>query len=67
MPTYEYQCPNCGVFERFQRMTEKPIRSCPDCGSKVTRLIGSGAAVLFRGSGFYETDYKRKADHTGDE
>ena len=60
MPTYEYECGACGhLFERFQSITAKPIRKCPLCGkSKAKRLIGAGAAILFRGSGFYETDYR---------
>jgi len=67
MPTYEYECQRCGhVFERFQRMTEEPLKRCPQCRGKVKRLIGSGAGIIFKGSGFYETDYrseeyKRKA------
>lgn len=63
MPTYEYECEGCGhKFEEFQSMTDKPLRKCPKCGkSKLQRLIGSGAGIIFKGSGFYETDYKRKA------
>jgi putative FmdB family regulatory protein len=50
MPTYEYECGSCGHrFERFQRMTEKPLRKCPDCGKPVRRLIGAGAAILMKG------------------
>ena len=60
MPNYEYECPNCGVFEVFQKMSDKPKRKCPSCGAKVRRLIGRGAGIIFKGSGFYETDYKRK-------
>ena len=60
MPTYEYECGKCGhAFEAFQSMTEKPIRVCPKCKArKVRRLIGTGAAVIFKGSGFYQTDYR---------
>ena len=59
MPTYEYECEKCGHrFEKFQNMSEKPVKSCPKCKAEVRRLIGGGAAVIFRGSGFYETDYK---------
>jgi putative FmdB family regulatory protein len=60
MPTYEYECPECGhAFEEFQSMSAKPIRKCPACGkNKVQRLIGSGGAVIFKGSGFYQTDYR---------
>ena len=61
MPTYEYECKDCHHdFEVFQSMSAKPIRKCPECGGKVKRLIGSGAGIIFKGSGFYETDYKRK-------
>ena len=58
MPTYEYACPKCGTFERFQSMKDKPLATCPSCRSKVKRLIGTGAGVLFKGSGFYQTDYR---------
>ncbi|MDR1536137.1 MAG: zinc ribbon domain-containing protein [Planctomycetota bacterium] len=62
MPTYEYECGNCGhSFEEFQYMSDKPLRKCPKCAKlKLIRLIGSGAGIIFKGSGFYETDYKRK-------
>lgn len=62
MPTYEYACAACGhEFEEFQMMSAKPIKKCPDCKkNKVERLIGTGAGIIFKGSGFYETDYKRK-------
>jgi len=60
MPTYEYRCSECGYeFEEFQSITAKPIRKCPACGkNKVDRLIGRGAGVIFKGSGFYQTDYR---------
>jgi putative FmdB family regulatory protein len=60
MPTYEYKCDNCGYqWEQFQSMTAAPIKRCPSCGkSKARRLIGIGAGVIFKGSGFYETDYR---------
>ena len=60
MPTYEYQCDACDhAFELFQSMTEPKKRKCPECGkNKLERLIGTGSAVLFKGSGFYETDYR---------
>lgn len=59
MPTYEYECQRCGVaFERFQSMNDEPLKRCPDCRGKVKRLIGGGAGFLFKGSGFYETDYR---------
>jgi len=59
MPTYEYECRSCGhEFEKFQPITAKPIRRCPLCGKSVRRLIGTGAGVIFKGSGFYQTDYR---------
>ena len=63
MPTYEYECRACGYrFEKFQPITANPIRTCPKCKRrKVRRLIGSGAGILFKGSGFYETDYRSES------
>lgn len=60
MPTYDYRCNACKhEFELFQSMSDKPKRKCPECGkSALERLIGTGAAVLFKGSGFYQTDYR---------
>ena len=60
MPTYDYECKHCGHrFEAFQGITDKVLRKCPDCGKmKLVRLIGGGAGVIFRGSGFYATDYR---------
>ena len=59
MPTYEYKCTECGhKFELFQSMTDKPVRKCPVCSGKVERLIGVGAGLIFKGSGFYSTDYR---------
>ena len=60
MPTYEYRCDACGhELEEFQSMSAKPLRKCPKCGKrKLTRLIGIGAGIIFKGSGFYETDYR---------
>src|SRR4051794_17025659 len=62
MPTYEYKCSACDyTFERFQSITADPIKRCPECGkSKVKRLLGTGAGVIFKGSGFYTTDYRDK-------
>jgi putative FmdB family regulatory protein len=58
MPTYEYRCNKCGyAFERFQAMTADPVATCPQCNGPVTRLIGGGAAIIFRGPGFHTTDY----------
>ena len=60
MPTYEYICDNCQhQFEKFQSIKAKPIRKCPKCGKlSVQRLIGAGAGIIFKGSGFYQTDYR---------
>jgi putative FmdB family regulatory protein len=68
MPTYEYECPDGHRFEKFQKMTDKPRAKCPTCGKTATRKISGGAALVFKGSGFYITDYgkdgkgPRKAD-----
>ncbi|MDD5255154.1 MAG: zinc ribbon domain-containing protein [Candidatus Omnitrophica bacterium] len=62
MPTYEYECPHCGhKFELFQTMTAKPLSKCPKCKKKPKRLIGSGAGIIFKGSGFYATDYRKSS------
>lgn len=60
MPTYDYQCDACGhEFEHFQRISEDPLKKCPECKkNKLNRLFGTGAAIVFKGSGFYETDYR---------
>jgi len=60
MPTYEYICDACGhELEEFQSMSAKPLKKCPDCGkNKLVRQIGTGAGIIFKGSGFYETDYR---------
>ncbi|MBY0307748.1 MAG: zinc ribbon domain-containing protein [Phycisphaerales bacterium] len=60
MPTYDYKCKSCGhAWELFQSMTAKPEKVCPSCGKKTAeRQIGTGAALLFKGSGFYQTDYR---------
>lgn len=59
MPTYEYRCPSCGRdFEKFQRMTDEPGADCPDCGKPAERRLSGGAGLLFKGSGFYITDYR---------
>jgi len=60
MPTYEYECTKCKyVFEEFQAITDKPLQKCPKCGEKLRRLITGGAGLIFKGSGFYITDYKK--------
>ncbi len=59
MPTYDYKCKKCGhQFEHFQSMNDEPLDVCPECGGKVERLIGTGAGLIFKGSGFYATDYR---------
>ncbi len=67
MPTYEYECDACQyALEKFQQITEKPLKKCPECGKlKLRRLIGGGGAVLFKGSGFYQTDYRSKSYKKG--
>ena len=74
MPTYEYKCTACGhTFEKFQSITAEPVKRCPVCGkAKAKRLISAGAGLIFKGSGFYITDYrdagykdKAKADSDG--
>ncbi|RKY86188.1 zinc ribbon domain-containing protein [candidate division KSB1 bacterium] len=58
MPTYDYVCVNCGHrFEKFQKMSDEPLKFCPECGGKVKRLIGTGGGIVFKGHGFYATDY----------
>jgi putative FmdB family regulatory protein len=57
MPTYEYQCPQGHVFEKLQKISEKPRGRCPVCGKAASRKISGGAGLLFKGSGFYITDY----------
>jgi putative FmdB family regulatory protein len=63
MPTYEYKCQACGhAFEKFQSIMAGPVKKCPVCGkNKVKRLISSGAGLIFKGSGFYITDYRSDA------
>ena len=62
MPTYDYECDACdAAWEMFQKMTDEPVKKCPECGKrKARRLFGTGAAIMFKGSGFYETDYRSK-------
>ena len=63
MPTYEYQCSACRYkFERFQSITAPAVRKCPHCGrNTLQRLIGTGAALIFKGEGFYQTDYRSES------
>lgn len=68
MPTYEYRCLECEkTFDQFQKMTDPPVAECPYCGGGVKRLIGSGAGIIFKGSGFYCTDYKKPTAPAGNE
>ena len=69
MPTYDYLCDACEhELELFQSITAKPKRKCPKCGRmKLRRLIGPGAAIVFKGSGFYQTDYRSKSYREGAE
>ena len=61
MPTYEYECTHCGhKFEAFQKITETALSKCPKCNHKLRRLIGSGSGIIFKGTGFYATDYRKK-------
>lgn len=63
MPTYEYECEACSHnFDEFQSMSEEPLKKCPKCGKKkLRRVFGAGAAILFKGSGFYSTDYRSES------
>ena len=63
MPTYDYECDACGhKFEMFQNISEDPKKKCPECKkSKLRRLFGTGAAIMFKGSGFYQTDYRSES------
>ncbi len=61
MPTYEYECRKCGNhFERFQSILAEPVKRCPKCHGSVHRVLSGGSGIIFKGSGFYETDYKHK-------
>ena len=74
MPTYEYRCPEGHTFDVFQKMSDEPVASCPECGKPGERQISRGAGFLFKGEGFYVTDYrskdykeKAKSDRSGGE
>ena len=69
MPTYDYVCDGCGhAFELFQSMTDAVKKTCPKCGKKkLRRLIGAGGAIVFKGSGFYKTDYRSESYKKGAE
>jgi putative FmdB family regulatory protein len=65
MPTYDYRCEKCGhIFEAFQQMTAAPLTECPECQGPLQRLIGGGTGLIFKGSGFYITDYKKSNSST---
>lgn len=62
MPTYEYECCDCpNRFEVFQKMTEEHLKHCPKCKGKVRRLVGTGSGVIYKGSGFYTTEYRSES------
>lgn len=69
MPTYDYKCEKCDhAWDLFQPITAKPVRKCPECGaSKAKRVIGPGAGIIFKGSGFYQTDYRSDSYKKGAE
>ncbi len=65
MPTYEYACPTCGIVETFQSIKDDAHKKCPQCKKqKVTRLVSLGGGVIFKGNGFWETDYNRSSDYS---
>ncbi|MCP4849530.1 MAG: zinc ribbon domain-containing protein [Verrucomicrobiaceae bacterium] len=69
MPNYDYQCEKCGnIFEVFQSMNDKKLTKCPDasCRGQVSRLLGTGAGIIFKGSGFYGTDYRSESYKAGE-
>jgi len=66
MPTYEYECKSCGhTFDAFQNITDEPLKTCPDCGKAIRRLINGGTGVIFKGGGFYVTDRGGSGSKTG--
>lgn len=69
MPTYDYKCEKCDhTWDLFQPITAKPVRKCPECGAqKAKRVIGPGAGIIFKGSGFYQTDYRSDSYKRGAE
>lgn len=65
MPTYEYECKKCGHFEVFQNIKDEKLKRCPACKGTVKRLMGSGAGIIFKGTGFYQTDYRSSSYKSG--
>lgn len=62
MPTYEYECPACGCrFEKLEPITAEPQAKCPECGARCRRLVSAGTGVIYKGSGFYTTDYRSES------
>jgi len=62
MPTYDYECQDCGYkFEYFQKMTDSPLKVCPRCKGNLRKIIGQGCGIIFKGQGFYVTDYKNQS------
>jgi len=61
MPTYEYRCPKGHAFDLFQRMSDEPGASCPECGAVAERILSGGAGFIFKGAGFYITDHRSDA------
>ena len=67
MPTYEYKCDKCGhKFEAFQSIMDEALKDCPECKGRVKRLISTGAGIIFKGNGFYQTDYKTSCPKNSD-
>jgi len=65
MPTYEYKCKDCGFeLEEFQSITDDPLKVCPSCGGELQRVLSGGIGLIFKGSGFYITDYAKKNSST---
>jgi putative FmdB family regulatory protein len=63
MPTYEYKCSKCShLFEDLQKISDPPLKKCPKCGAPVERIISGGSGLIFKGSGFYITDYKKSGE-----
>jgi len=63
MPTYEYKCTGCEeIFEFFQKITDPPVKDCPVCGKPLKKLVSGGVGIIFKGSGFYTTDYRKSSE-----